>query len=561
MKKILLYSVALLTSVSMFSACVGDLDTVPMAETTLTADKAFAEPDSYDQYVNYAYSYFSLVSQGDPGSSDIAVSDAGQSEFTRQYMFLNELSADGLKCIWGDDYVDGLQYGRWTTTNAAVMAVYLRGLKGVAICNQFLHETVSSDGAVSGRGHEARLNDVRIYRSEMRLLRAIYYTILIDLYGNPPLVLPENIGSTNFPKQLGRAGLFEWIEGELLELTEDENLPATRIAYPRLSKGAAWAVLARLYLNAEVYTGEARWEDAKNAAEKVITEGGYQLNSSYANLFRQDNSTNGAQNEFIIASLYDAEKTQSWGGTTHLLYGAVNSDLRMVVSKLFGHESDIYKNQWNGYHVSDDFVMKNFNLQGVEWGKADAWGYSREASDKRAMFTNAGFVKEFENEVSDITTGWACLKWVPLTSDNQPILTQLDIEFSSADFPIFRLAEMYLISAEAEARLNGGSLSSESNGYKRIQTLRQRANGTEDVMPLYIDLDYILAERARELYWEGHRRTDLIRYGLFTTSAYPWPFKGGVADGKAAMDEYRTVFPIITTDLAANKNLVQNAGY
>lgn len=561
MKKILLYSVALLTSVSMFSACVGDLDTVPMAETTITADKAFAESDSYDQYVNYAYSYFSLVSQGDPGTSDIAVSDAGQSEFTRQYMFLNELSADGLKCIWGDDYVDGLQYGRWTTTNAAIMAVYLRGLKGVAICNQFLHETVSSDGAVTGRGHEDRLDDVRAYRSEMRLLRAVYYAILLDLYGNPPLVLPENIGSTNFPTQLGRAGLFAWIENELKELIADEYLPATRVTYPRLSKGAAWAVLARLYLNAEVYTGTARWSDAQTAAEKVIAEGGYQLNSNYANLFRQDNSTNGAQNEFIVAATYDAQKTQSWGGTTHLVYASVNSDLRLIVSSLFGHSSDIYKNQWNGYHVSDDFVMTNFELQGVEWGQNTSWGYSREASDKRAMFTNAGFAKEFENEVSDITTGWACLKWVPLTSDNQPLLTQLDIEFSSADFPIFRLAEMYLISAEAEARQKGGSLSSSDQGYKRIQALRQRANGATDVMPMTIDLDYILKERARELYWEGHRRTDLIRYGLFTTSAYPWPFKGGVPDGKAAIDGYRTVYPIITTDLAANPNLVQNEGY
>ena len=110
MKKFLLYSVALLTSAAMITSCLGDLDAEPLADTTITADKAFESPESYDQYVNYAYSYFSLVSQGDPGSSDIAVSDAGQSEFTRQYMFLSELSADGLKCIWGDDYVDGLQY-------------------------------------------------------------------------------------------------------------------------------------------------------------------------------------------------------------------------------------------------------------------------------------------------------------------------------------------------------------------------------------------------------------------------------------------------------------------
>ncbi|MBQ5620971.1 MAG: RagB/SusD family nutrient uptake outer membrane protein [Alistipes sp.] len=560
MKKFLLYSVALLTSAAMITSCLGDLDAEPLADTTITADKAFESPESYDQYVNYAYSYFSLVSQGDPGSSDIAVSDAGQSEFTRQYMFLNELSADGLKCIWGDDYVDGLQYNKWTTTNAAVMAVYLRGLKGVAICNQFLHESVSSDGAVSGRGHDSKLSDVRAYRAEMRLLRAIYYEILLDLYGNPPLVLPENIGSTNFPTQLGRKGLFAWVENELLELTKDEYLPATRVAYPRLSKGAAWAVLARLYLNAEVYSGEARWADAKNAAEKVISEGGYELCENYADLFRQDNSTNGAQNEFIVASLYDAQKTQSWGGTTHLLYASVNSDLRTVVSSMFGFSSDIYKNQWNGYHVSDEFVQKNFALQGVEWGQTNSWGYDRAANDQRAMFTNAGFKQQFENEVSDITTGWACLKWVPLTSDNRPNLIELDIEFSSADFPIFRLAEMYLISAEAEARMSGGTLTSSANGYKRIAELRERANGVAD-MPLTIDLDYILQERTRELYWEGHRRVDLIRYGYYTSASYPWPYKGGIPAGTVSLSDHLTVFPIITTDLIANPNLEQNAGY
>ena len=561
MKKIFLYSVALLTSVSMLSACVGDLDTKPLAESTITADKAFANPESYDQYVNYAYSYFSLVSQGDPGSSDIAVSDAGQSEFIRQYMILNELSTDALKCNWGDDYIDGIQYAKWDATSAAVMAVYLRGLKAVAICNQFLDESVSGDGAVSGRGHESKLQDVRAYRAEMRLLRALYYSILLDLYGNPPLALPESIGTTNFPQQLGREGMFQWVENELLELVADENLPTIRKEYPRLSKGAAYAILARLYLNAEVYTGTARWADAQKYAELAITDGGYELCPVFDNLFRQDNSTNGAQNEFIVAALYDGAKTPSYGGTTHLIYATVYADLRLLVSSLYGYTSDIYMNQWNGYHCSDEFVMDNFELQGVEWGQSASWGYNRELSDKRALFTNAGFSREIQPEIADINTGWACLKWVPLTSNNVASCVATGIEFSSADFPIYRLAEMYLISAEAEARQNGGQLSSSSNGYKRIQQIRQRANGTEDVMPMTLDLDYILKERVRELMWEGHRRVDLIRYGYFTTSSYPWPYKAGVASGTAAIDAHRTVYPIITTDLTANTNLVQNPGY
>lgn len=560
MKKILFYSVALLTSATMITSCLGDLDAEPLAETTITANKAFEAPESYDQYVNYAYSYFSLVSQADPGSSDIAVSDAGQSEFIRQYMILNELSTDALKCNWGDDYIDGIQYSKWTNTNNAVMAVYLRGLKAVAICNQFLDESVSGDGAVTGRGHEAKLDDVRAYRAEMRLLRAIYYEILMDLYGNPPLCLPENIGTTNFPQQLGRAGLFAWLENELLELIADKNLPATRKVYPRLSKGAAYAVLARMYLNAEVYTGSARWADAQKYAELAINEGGYELASKWSDLFRQDNSTNGAQNEMIVAALYDGLTTPSYGGTTHLISASVFADLRLIVSGLFGFSSDIYNDQWNGYHVSDEFVQQNFQLQGVSWENADGWGYDRGVSDQRALFTNAGFTQAMDPEKADINTGWACLKWYPLTSDNRPLMVEQGVVFSSADFPIFRLGEMYLISAEAEARLNGGTLTSSSNGYKRISDLRVRANGQAD-MPLTIDLDYILQERVRELMWEGHRRTDLIRYGYYTTASFPWPYKGGIPAGGVALEDYRTVYPIITTDLIANPNLEQNPGY
>ncbi len=560
MKKIFLYSVAMLASASMFSSCIGDLDAEPLAETVVTADVAFAEPESYDQYVNYVYSYFSMVSQGDPGSSDIAVTDAGQSEYTRQYMILNELSTDALKCIWGDDYIDGIQYNNWIPENNAIKAVYLRGTKAVALCNQFLKSDVSGEDAVKGRGHGDRMDDIRKYRAELRVLRAWHNYVLMDLFGNPPVVKPENVGSADYPKQMGRKALFEYIEAELLELVEDANLVDTPVAYPRVSKGTAWAILARMYLNAEVYTGEARWEDAKNAAEKVITEGGYQLHDNYAELFLQDNTTNGAQNEFILAAMYDAVRTVSWGGTTHLIYAAVSDPMRQLVSKAYGFDTDIYMNQWNGYIVSDEFVMKYFELQGLDY--TQGFGYNRESSDKRALFfrNTSTHLDGFNPEWSDFS-GWACIKWVPLDSNGSAYLKDIAIEPSAADFAFIRLAEMYLISAEAEARLNGGTLSQSSNGYNRIKALRERANGEGCYMPLNVDLEYIKAERVRELMWEGHRRTDLIRYGEFLPSSNPWPFKAGQADGMKSIDEHRAIYPLVQADLVANKGLVQNPGY
>ena len=565
MKQILKYSLALLASGAMFTSCLSDLDTQPLSQNISTADQAFAKPESYSQYANYAYAYFSFVSQGDPGSSDIAVDNAGQSEYIRQYMDLNEMAADSFKvcAAWSDDYVKPLQYGSWNGTNAAIIAVYQRGLKAVAMCNEFLSDAVSGDAAVIGRGHEAVLDDVRAYRSELRLLRALHYEILMDLFGNPPMITYEGMTGGALPTQIGRTELFKWIEGELLALTEDEFLSDKPVAYPRVSKGAAWAILARMYLNAEVYTGTPRWEDAKNAAEKVINEGGYELCPDYKYLFLQDNSTNGAQKEFIVAAMYDSVKTQSYGGTTHLVQASVNENMATKeIHLLFGLENPIYNGQWNGYHVSNEFVMENFNLQGVVWGGSEiGWGYDVARSDYRAAFYNYGFAQEFNNETSDITSGWACLKWVPLDSNNYSLMADKGYAFSSADFPIFRLGEMYLIAAEADARMKGGELTTGDAGYNHLLTLYRRANGEEATIPFTVDLDWILKERVRELMWEGHRRVDLIRYGLFLTAEYPWPYKNGIKSGVAAMESHRSVYPIITSDMITNPGLKQNQGY
>ena len=563
MKKIFLYSAALALLSAATVGCVGDLDTKPLDQTQMTADKTFTTPQSYAQYVSYAYGYFGLVSQTDAGSSDIAVGNAGQSEFVRQYMILNELSAGSVYCCWNDDYVNGLQLGNWSTDNTAAYAVYVRGMKGITLCNQFLDSSISGDDAVESRGHGSVLTDVHHFRSEMRALRAFYYLVLLDLFGNPPVALPENIASTDYPQQLGRTGLFEWLENELKELTADADLLATN-TYPRLSKGAAWAMLARLYLNAEVYTGSARWEDAKNAAGKVIAEGGYELCPVYQNLFCQDNTESGAVKEFIVAMMYDCNTTQSWGGTTHLVSAPVDADAASDLSKKLGFAVVAWNDPWNGYHLSNEFVEENFDLQGVTWDGTDGFGYDRDASDKRAAFYNIGFDKELVTGPGaplNIRSGWTCFKWKPYTSNNVPLLVNEDQKVSSADFPLMRLAEMYLIYAEAEARLNGGQLSNSTQGWKYLEQLYQRANGASATIPSSVDTEWILKERTRELLWEGHRRTDLIRYGKFTGSAYTWPYKGGIATGGSIAD-YRKVYPIPSQEFAANPDqLEQNYGY
>ena len=549
MKKYI-YSLAIAMSALTLNSCIGDLDTMPLNETDKTAEQVYVTLGDFEKGLAYIYGSFSLVSQSDPGSADINVGDAGASELVRQYMVLNEMSVGSLKCVWGDAYVADLQNNSWTTApNDALIAVYTRCMMIVTRSNEFL---LQSDKKIDMEG-------IKELRAEARFLRSLGYYILLDLFGNPPFALPENIGGA-LPTQIGREGLCNWIESELKAIISGEGGEALpnkgSAAYPRADKGAAQAVLARMYLNAEVYTGTARWADAKTAAEAVIAMG-YKLCPNYEELFMQDNTENlNARNEFIFAIAYDRDKTQSYGGTTALINASLGEDANNGIAAALGYPAGtkISRDQWNGYHVPNEYVA-NFDLVGVDWEAKSGFGYNREKSDRRAFFYNIGGVEAYDK--ANVNSGWRCWKFNSRASDGTLYSTDNYTIFSSADFPMFRLAEMYLIYAEAQARLDGGTTTdSKAMGY--IKELRDRAGVTT---PSSINLDFILKERACELMWEGHRRTDLIRYGYFTAMSYPWPYKGGIPDGKVALPSYRTVYPLLQSDLSENSNLVQNTGY
>lgn len=546
--KKILYSIFIVSSMLTMNSCINDLNTLPLNETDKTGDQAYdGTLESYEKGLAYIYGSFSLVSQNDPGSSDIAVPDAGQSDLMRQYMILNEASTDALKCIWGDSYMTGVQFNTWTASdNEAIIAVYTRCMVSVTRVNEFL---VKTDG-VSTEG-------VAQLRAEAKLLRAFAYYLLLDLYGNPPFATEENIAGP-MPKQIGRAGLFAWIEGELKDLLSNESaLPAVGdVIYPRVNKGVAQAILTRLYLNAEVYTGTARWENAKAAAAATIAMN-YSLCPNYEELFLQDNGENTrSQKELIFSIAYDRDFTQSWGGTTHLASGSMYDNASQAVAEELGMPEGtlINRERWNGYHVSAEYV-DNFELVGVDWKAKNGVGYNRALSDKRAFFYNVGHTKEFDK--ASTQSGWVCWKYTSRDSKGNLYSSDNFTKFSSIDFPVIRLAEMYMAYAEAQTRIDGGTTTdAKAMGY--VKELRDRA-GVD--MPSSLNLDFLLKERAREFMWEGQRRTDLIRYGYFTAMSFPWPMKGNIPDGKVALDSWRTVYPIIQTEINENPNLVQNPGY
>jgi hypothetical protein len=317
------------------------------------------------------------------------------------------------------------------------------------------------------------------------------------------------------------------------ELKAIENeLPAARAnEYGRADKAAAQALLARVYLNAAVYTSTPRYADALVYSKRVI-DAGYTLISNYRQLMLADNNTN--TSEFILTINYDGLKTQNWGGTTFLTHAPVGGDM---VAADYGVDGG-----WFGLRTTKSLPALFPDVNGT--------------ADKRAQFFTQGQSLEI-NDLTNFKDGYAITKFRNRRKDNAvgSNLTWVDI-----DFPIFRLAEQHLIFAEAAARV--GSASDKTNAVTYINTLRQRAygNATGNISAAALTPDFVLDERARELYWEGHRRTDLIRFNKFTDGSYLWPWKGGVRGG-TGVAAFRNVYPLPSADVSSNPNLKQNAGY
>jgi hypothetical protein len=354
----------------------------------------------------------------------------------------------------------------------------------------------------------------------------------MDLFGNVPFVTDADAIGSIIPQQIKRADLFTWVESELKEL-EGLLVDARQNEYGRADKAAAWALLARNYLNAEVFSGTPRYNEAVTYSKKVI-DAGFSLIPNYRHLMLADNQLNAS--EFILTINYDGLNTQSFGGTTFIVHAAVGTN--MDAANDFG----IPSGGWFGLRTTKNLV----NLFPDPDGNAD----------KRAQFQRNNLEI---NDVGVFSDGYAIRKFRNVTRTGS-IAPRIDPrgDFVSIDFPIFRLAEQYLI--YAEATLRGGQGGSLATALQYINMLRARAYGNNNGNVANISLDFVLDERARELYWEAFRRTDLIRYNRFTSASYLWPWKGGVRNGRG-VEDFRRLYPLPSSDLTANPNLKQNPGY
>ena len=540
MKKYIKHSIFGVILALSLSACMKDLDQEPIDPDSFTEKDVFKNATEAKGALAKIYASLSLTGQKGPsGDGDIAGADEGSTGYTRMQFYLQVASTDEAIIRWSDAGVPDFHNMSWTPANTFNNAYYNRLGQQIAFANSFIDnaQALASDP------------EVGYYIAEARFIRAYAYYNVIDAFGKAPLVTSSKADLK--PAQNTRAELFNFVESELKDL--EGKLKAARAnEYGRVDVVAAQALLARLYLNAKVYIGQDKYTDCITYAKKVIASS-YSLNTTDANnngtaydeLFLADNNSNGAQNEFIFLASFDGLNTKTYGGTAFIIHGATGGN--MNASSLGINDG------WSGLTAPKEFV-NNFEVSARNSNnEPTAW------KDKRAMFYTDG--QTYENtDLKDFTkSGYAITKFKNITSTGAAGKDP-EKKFPDTDLPLIRLAEVYLTYAEAVLRGGTGGDRATALGY--INQLRSRAygNASGNIADSNLTLDFILDERARELYWEGLRRTDLIRYGKFTGGAYLWSFKGGAASGVAVPD-YRNLYPIPQDARTANDNLTQNTGY
>lgn len=518
----------LFISAGFFWSCEDDLDLQP-EDNRLTAENTFESPESYKQFLAKLYAGLAISGQQGPsGDPDLVGLDEGFSQYLRLYWSMQELTTDEAVIGWNDGTIRNLHAQTWTAGNEFIRTMYSRIMYQVSLNNEFLRQSTPELLEARGLAENEQQNVAR-YRSEARFLRALHYYHALDLFGNVPFVTEDDPIGAFLPEQIQRPALFEYIESELLAI-EGEIVAANANEYGRADQAAVWMLLAKLYLNAEVYTGEARYTEALDYSERLLTTG-YQLADTYENLFLADNDTNGAQTEVILPIIFDGQQTQTYGGMAFIMHAAIGGAME---AENYGLSSG-----WAGLRTTSALVNTFPDASG--------------ADDNRAMFFTEGQSLEI-NDISSFTDGYAVTKFKNLTVDGDWGSDSTG-EFPDTDFPLFRLADAYLMYAEAHLRGGGGDL---STAVAYVNDLRERA-GAETINSSQLTLDFILTERAREFYWEAHRRTDLIRFNQFTENGI-WPWKGNVPQGTTT-PAFRNLMPIPASDLGVNTHLEQNPGY
>lgn len=537
-KSALAPAAALLISLASTS-CLNDLDKEPISpKIDLNVNN--------DGLLNKCYANFGINGNGSGDDSDSdpdvkGFNDNGMTGLVRAMFNMNELPTDEATCSWGDGLQE-LNSAKFDPSHPWVKLYYTRLTLGITFCNQYLEVAGGEDKQKT---------------AECRFLRAMQYYLLMDAYGNVGF-------STTLekPHRMERAELYKWLVEELNAIEPDLAEPRVKTGsdadYGRVDKAACWLLLSRLYLNAEVYTGNAEWQKAKDYAKKVM-ESPYDINttsagrwSAYQLVFMADNDRTAASKEILFPIVNISGKTRSYGNSLFLIAACFDPAMHANPDDATG-SNGLVGQQWIGLHPRVTLLKKFFPSTSAP--EVPSYEMTSQAGDDRAIFWGQGRSYEIEN-ITKSAEGYGVCKFLNYNSDNS---TNTDPAFADMDWPFMRAAEAYLNYAEADARLNGGKTSQE--GTRILNKLRARANASTRAESSNYSLNEICDEWAREFYFEGMRRTTLIRFGLFGgNTGYNWDWKGGEQAGKD-FEAYKNLYPIPLTQIQSNSNLKQNPGY
>ncbi len=512
-------AVAVLTMGALTTSCTNDLNVENINP------KQTSQLDQ-DALLNKIYSSFVLTGQTGPdGNKDIQDIDEGRSDLYRKSWEMQEFPTGEASWQWDDTGLPELLNKTWGADNASSVGLYYRLFFSITLCNYYLDE-VPDDGST----------EIKQKRAEVRFIRALLYYNIMDLYGNAAFI--EHV-STVPGVRYTRPEYFNYIEKELLEC-EADMADAGTLQYGRVDKVAAWLLLARLYLNAEVYTGTAQWAKAKEYAGKVINNGHYKLNtttapgfSAYQMLFLADNDTNGAQYENIFPILNDGIYTKSHGSMHFLVLSTYakrdGSDMDVLIPS--GTDVSWGKCMAVTGQLVDAFFGKGVAAPATTTAVTDI---TTAAKDDRALFYTTDYTRDITDR-SQESQGFGCVKFRNVRSDGA---TASAMDKVDTDLPLMRIAEAYLTYAEAETRLNGST----EDAAAKINAIRNRANAVEHTS---YDLASIQEEWIREFWFEGRARIDQIRFGTYN------------------VPKFRYIYPLPINDLINNPNLTghQNPGY
>jgi len=561
---------AFAVTATLLAVVVGCTDPTVAPKSAVTGANIWADPNAYAEYMAKLYAGLVVTSQigpNDPGfqNGDIKLIDEGTSEFLRLNWYLQELPTDEAVIGWNDPGVPDLNRWQWGSTNTISQAMYYRAYFETVLANEFLRQTTPD--LLTSRGVSATLRArIQNYRAEARFLRAFAYWVGLDFFGNIPLVTEADPIGGPPPKQVARDSLYRYVVSELKAILDSLPTPAGQTTYGRATPASANMLLAELYLNAGVYTGTADYADALSAVSDVINSGLYTLESNYRHNFTADNNTS---TEVIWAAIQDGTHTQTWGGMTFLVHASCGGSMQAA---WYGVDYC-----WGGYRLKQqasrrfsagdsrgsfiydsmaavDSTTAQRARDSVTIG-ADTAGDPGHPNSKNHWTQIDKSVTDSVIDIASFNYGVAGPKFTNKTSTGAPGSQTTMID---TDFPIFRLGEAYLIYAEAAVRTG----TNVAQGVTYFNNLRERAFGaaTHDVTAAQMTLDTILAERGRELLFEARRRTDLIRFGMFTGNSLLWAWKGNQPGG-VTTDAHFNLYAIPLNELSANPNLKQNPGF